>query len=584
MIVKGRVGALIPAAGYSSRMGAFKPLLPVAGSTVLETAIARLRRAGIADIQVVVGYRAELITPLLAQLGVRWVLNEEYDRGMLSSVLTGVRGLDAEVDAFLLLPADIPLVKSKTIQTLYDRYCEGDATIVYPCFHGERGHPPIITTAIIPGGLSNEYPGGLRAFLSQYQHVARDVEVADEGILMDCDTPADYERLKAYGLREDIPTERECQALWVQFNVPERVIAHSRMVAHAARLLAVHLNRKGLSLDLDLIVAAGYLHDLAKGQPNHAEEGSRILSALGYPRVGALVGSHMDISYLNGTLTESDLIYLADKLVQDDRLVTLEDHFSKSAAKFVDNPEILRSIENRLRTAQLIQQTVERVMGQPLRQVAATFERNIRAASRGERRTIYLVRHGAVGSEDNKKRFIGQLDLPLSREGIAQVQSLRNELCETEFAAVFCSDLRRSVETAAILTEARPGLSFSQRPELREISLGQWEGLTFGEVMKQYPGEFENRGCDIVHYQPPGGESFLDCTKRVLPAFHDLLHTTRGDLLIVGHAGVNRIILCQALGLSLAKLFEICQDYACLNVITFDNGAFTVTMLNGKPV
>ena len=116
-------------------------------------------------------------------------------------------------------------------------------------------------------------PGGLRAFLAQYDHLARDVEVADQAILMDCDTPADYEKMQAYGMREDIPTEQECQALWVQFGVPAKVIDHSRVVAQLARLLAVHLNLAGMDLDLDLIVAAGYLHDLAKGQPDHAREG-----------------------------------------------------------------------------------------------------------------------------------------------------------------------------------------------------------------------------------------------------------------------------------------------------------------------
>ena len=119
---------------------------------------------------------------------------------------------------------------------------------------------------------------------------------------------------------------------------------------------------------------------------------------------------------------------------------------------------------------------------------------------------------------------------------------------------------------------------------MREIDLGEWEGLSFEEVERTYPEEFQKRGRDIVHYQPPGGESFFDCTKRVIPAFYSLLHATRGNILLVGHAGVNRIILCQVLGKSLADLFDIGQGYACLNLIHYEDGTFTAKVLNGKVV
>jgi molybdenum cofactor cytidylyltransferase len=185
----------------------------------------------------VVGYKAELITPILDCLGVPWVLNKQYERGMLSSVLTGVRSVESKLDAFFLLPVDIPLVKPATIQALTAAYGKGHAWVIYPCFQGERGHPPLISTACLPKDLSYDYPGGLRAFLLQYGHIARDFEVVDQAILMDCDTPADYERMWAYAGREDIPTERECEALWVHLGVPEEVIAHSRVVAQLARRL-----------------------------------------------------------------------------------------------------------------------------------------------------------------------------------------------------------------------------------------------------------------------------------------------------------------------------------------------------------
>ena len=482
------IGAVILAAGYASRMGTPKSLLPLGRSTAVEEAITRFRKAGIEQVSVVVGYQAERITPLLDHLGVAWVLNEQYERGMLSSVLTGVRSLESRVEAFFLLPVDIPLVKPTTIRMLSTAYGNGHSWVIYPCFQGERGHPPLIATACLPKDLSFDHPGGLRAFLLQYEHMARDIEVVDQAILMDCDTPADYEKMKAYAGREDIPTERECEALWDHFGVPEKVIAHSRVVAQLARLLAIHLNRAGLDLNLDLIVAAGYLHDLAKGGPDHAVKGARMLADMGFSRVGELVASHMDIRPPRGSLNEAALLYLADKCVDGDQLTPFEHRFKRTLAKYAGQPEALKAVEKRLGNARLIQRSLEKVLGQPLEHLIQTYKRNILAVSNSGQRKIYLVRHGAVQREGNGKRFIGQLDLPLSCEGIQQIQRLKAELHDAQLSAVFCSDLKRSVETAAILTEMSPELTPIQKPELREINLGEWEGLTFDEVSQEASG------------------------------------------------------------------------------------------------
>lgn len=584
MTAKARLCALILAAGYSSRMGAFKPLLPVGSSTMLEEGISRFSKAGITDIRVVVGYKAEEVIPILERMGIQWVLNEQYESGMLSSALAGINSLESGVDAFFLLPVDIPLVKPKTLVALAEAYANGHAGIIYPRFQGERGHPPLIATACIPEDLEYDYPGGLRAFLLQYDHLALDLEMADEAILMDCDTPSDYERMQAYGRREDIPTERECEALWVQFGTPVKVINHSRMVAQVARLLAVHLNLAGLDLNLDLIVAAGCLHDLAKGRPDHAREAGRLLAELGYVRVAEIVASHMDICFRKGVVTEADLVYLADKCVAGNRLAQFEDRFQGAMAKYADSPEISGAVKIRLNNARLIQGAIENVLRQPLEQILQNFRRNIEAVSNSGERLIYLIRHGAEQAPGPGRRFIGQVDLPLSHEGVEQIQALKNELHSAQLSAIFCSDLKRSLETAAILSEMQDRFAPAPRPELREISLGHWDGLTFEEVRTRYPDEFEERGRDMVHYRPPGGESFLDCTKRVIPAFFDILHATRGSILIVGHAGVNRIILCQVSGLSLDRLFDMDQDYGCLNVIHNTGGIFTLKTLNGKAV
>jgi probable phosphoglycerate mutase len=178
--------------------------------------------------------------------------------------------------------------------------------------------------------------------------------------------------------------------------------------------------------------------------------------------------------------------------------------------------------------------------------------------------------------------LIGQLDLPLTAWGRMQADQLMEALRDAPLTAILCSDLVRSVGTAEIIA-APHGLDCISRGDLREISLGEWEGRSFEGIRRDQPGEFSERGRDMLHYRTPGGESFLECAFRVIGAFYDILHSTRGDILIVGHAGVNRIILSQALGRSLDELFDIRQDHGCLNMIGFRNQVFEVKLLNGSP-
>lgn len=577
-----RIVALVLAAGYSSRMGCFKPLAPLGTSTLIEVAVTRFLRAGIEDVRVVVGHRADELTPVLDHLGIKWIFNVQYDRGMFSSVLAGLKSFEPDVDAFFLLPCDIPLVNSETIRALLSVYNLDGPKIIYPRFNGERGHPPLIPAAYLNEDLSPDYPGGLPAFLGSYEPNAVDVDVADQNILLDCDTPSDYRILVESRLREGIPTEAECEAVCSRFEVSEQVIAHSMVVAELARTLAALLNSTGLALDLPLIIAAGRLHDIARGQPDHAVAGSKLIAEMGYPRVGAVVAKHMDIQSRGPSVDEADLVYFADKCVVEDRIVSLDERFERSMSRYADRPDILKKIVRRFDEARNIGKRIEALLGCPVDNMVRRYERCIRAASMGSRRAIYLVRHGAIQSPVDPKRFIGQLDLPLTEEGFLQAERLAEGLRDTPLSAVFCSDLKRSVRTAQIIAKPHH-ISCIPRRELREISLGRWEGLTFDEVRRRHPEEFHARGLDIVHFRPDEGESFLDCTFRVIPAFYETLTSTRGNILIVGHAGVNRIILSQALGRSLADLFEIDQEYGCLNILAHRHSALEVKLLNGSP-
>lgn len=196
-----------------------------------------------------------------------------------------------------------------------------------------------------------------------------------------------------------------------------------------------------------------------------------------------------------------------------------------------------------------------------------------------EYKKIYLVRHGRIRVDDEQKSFIGQIDLPMSNEGEKEVRIIGEKLSRIKINSIFCSDLVRSVATAEIIASYH-GIIPIPKNELREIFLGDWEGLSFAEVIRRYPDEFKRRGADIVNFHPPHGESFYDCSQRVIAAFNEIVRTSNGNIVIAGHAGINRLILCNALGMPIENIFNISQDYACLNIILSGNTHFRVMLLN----
>jgi probable phosphoglycerate mutase len=192
--------------------------------------------------------------------------------------------------------------------------------------------------------------------------------------------------------------------------------------------------------------------------------------------------------------------------------------------------------------------------------------------------TIYLLRHGD-SRRDEIKRYIGQADLPLNAEGRAQASCWQHGLADIPLERIYCSDLSRSLETARIIAEGRSEPVQLLR-NLREINLGAWDGLSFADVQRLYPGEYERRGGNIVTYRTPGGESFADLAARVVPLFLEIVAGSSGNLLIVGHAGVNMVIISHVLGMPPENLFRIRQEFGCMNVIDFANHGMRLRMMN----
>ncbi len=191
-------------------------------------------------------------------------------------------------------------------------------------------------------------------------------------------------------------------------------------------------------------------------------------------------------------------------------------------------------------------------------------------------RKIFLARHAKPYSPDDEKRYIGHTDPALSAEGIRQAEALARELAKHTVSGVYSSDLLRASQTAAIIA-AKFNLSVKTEKRLREIHMGDWENLTFTEVRSKYPDEYEKRGKDIAHYRRPGGESFTDVRDRALAGFNEIVRSSTGDVVIVAHAGVNRVILCGLMSVPLQDIFTIKMDYASAYEISVKGNKIMLT-------
>ena len=196
-----------------------------------------------------------------------------------------------------------------------------------------------------------------------------------------------------------------------------------------------------------------------------------------------------------------------------------------------------------------------------------------------DNRLVYLIRPGKLQLEDNQRRYIGQLDVSLSAVGINQAQKLCRRLEAVDFSSVYCSDLSRSRQTAEIIA-APKNRAVIVLERLREINLGKWEGLSIAEVAQKYPKAYKERGEDLSYYRVPGGESYVDCSRRVVAAFHEILRNSKGNIVILGHMDINRLLLCYILGIPVKNFFRISQKHGCLNILECVYSGFRVGLIN----
>ena len=195
---------------------------------------------------------------------------------------------------------------------------------------------------------------------------------------------------------------------------------------------------------------------------------------------------------------------------------------------------------------------------------------------------LYLVRHGeAANVTDGVFRYNGHINVDVSPKGVEQIERVARFLDDKAISTVYCSDLLRSIRGAEVIARLR-GLSPVLCPEFREVKMGIWEGLTFNEIQEQFPEEVEKKFKDFMGYRIPGGENLIDVQNRAIPKIQELAEMNRGHgIVLVGHGGLNMVILCNAMNLGLESFFRITQTNGCLNIIDYYRDVCVVRLMNG---
>lgn len=204
MNVEPRIIALLLAAGRSRRMGAFKPFLPFGERTVIEACLENLRAAGLREIIVVVGHRADEVRAKLKDWRVDFAHNPDPKSAMSASIACGIASIREEADAVMIALADQPAIPSSVMRSLIEARKATGAKLIVPEWQGRRGHPVLIDLALRDDLLRLDETRGLRALLDQKRDLLHCVSVSSPYVVRDIDTWAEYCALheEIFGRRE----------------------------------------------------------------------------------------------------------------------------------------------------------------------------------------------------------------------------------------------------------------------------------------------------------------------------------------------------------------------------------------------
>ena len=413
IIMEGIV-AIIPVAGLSSRMGSFKPLLPLNGFAMIELTLQSVLYGGAEQVAFVTGRDAEEVEAVLSSRDtsapsvkglsaaphllppqVTFVHNKDYaSTDMLASIKLGLDALlgadsaegdsakasaagasaaeadvaesdsakSTSIEAALVIPGDIPGVSPRSIASMLRAWKTSHAGVLVPTYKGTRGHPILISKECFDAVMDFSGDGGLKQALAG--QTWQELEVDDEGILLDADTPESFAQLKTYIERTRGVSREIAEELFLRYETPSHIHDHTNAVATTAQRMALQLNQLGYGLDVELCRSAGELHDVNRLEPKHSQVAADNLQALGYEAIAHIVREHdRELRLSPEMFTETNLVFLADKLIKESTLVSIEHRYEGAFKHFPPSTPIGKMIQRDSGSARVLLAEYVRLTG-----------------------------------------------------------------------------------------------------------------------------------------------------------------------------------------------------------------------------
>ena len=333
-----KISGIVTAAGLSSRMGDFKPLMEINGFPMIELTVQSLENAGIEDICVVTGHRGGEVEAALKHKNVRFAQNASPEASdMLTSVKLGLcRVLDS--DGFFLLPGDMPLVRPKTFSAVINAAGQGLGQMIIPTADGKNAHPPLILKECYDKILGFDGDGGIPAALEGIHKSF--VETGDPLSRLDADCKEDISKLRDCAKKVTGIAPKVCEKLYDEAGLLQNIRGHCRAVGELSEHMARTLTRHGYALDITLCRAAGMLHDILRTEKMHSAAGADFLLKCGYDAISDIVRRHMTFDGLSRDFDEYTVVCLADKLISGTKRVSVFERYAPASEKYAPGTEI----------------------------------------------------------------------------------------------------------------------------------------------------------------------------------------------------------------------------------------------------
>ena len=324
---------IITAAGLSSRMGAFKPLLEINGLPMIAHTVMSMKNVGLSPVCIVTGYRGEEIQKALADYDILFAENKDFaTTDMLSSIKLGIEKVK-ESDGFFLLPGDMPLIPPETFNAVQNT----SGSYIVPTVNGRNAHPPLIKKECYDAILSFTGDGGLPKALADFEKTY--VETGNEDSNRDADFRHEFDIVAQIGKKALGLSEKLCNELFEIAKTPQHIRNHGVAVGKLSERMAKKLSDNGYFTNILLCKSAGTLHDILRLEKMHSEAGADFLKKQGYDAVSQIVRRHMTSEGLDPVLNEASIVFLADKLIRETERVSPKERYAPAFEKFPEGTE-----------------------------------------------------------------------------------------------------------------------------------------------------------------------------------------------------------------------------------------------------